>query len=222
MKLSDVSISQLFSAVPDYLKPLFDSADYPWEILPEIGKFISEIYRQCPSEEFTEYTEGVLAGKGTSISETACICAPAIIGSNCEIRHCAYIRGNVIIGDGCVIGNSCEIKNSVILDHAQIPHYNYVGDSIIGNYAHMGAGSICSNVKGDKRSVTVKTAPSVNTGLRKFGAVLGDYAEIGCGCVLNPGTIVGKNTRIYPLTSVRGAVPSNSIVKSSSNIVPIE
>lgn len=222
MTHSNICIDNLFSCYPKYVKPLLESVEYPWEILSQLGMYISEIYEKCLHDDFTEYKKGVLVGKGTTISETAYICAPAIIGANCEIRHCAYIRGNVIICDGCVIGNSSEIKNSVILNHAQIPHYNYVGDSIIGNYAHMGAGAICSNFKGDKTLVTVNTVPPINTELRKFGAILGDHAEIGCGCVLNPGTIIGKNTRVYPLTSVRGVIPSDSIMKSSSNIVPIE
>lgn len=222
MKPSDIRINDLFSCYPNYVNDLFESAEFPWEVLPEIGKFIYEIYQECLNNGFTEYQEGVLVGKGTIISETACICAPAIIGADCEIRHSAYLRGNVIIGDGCVVGNSSEIKNSVILNHAQIPHYNYVGDSIIGNYAHMGAGAICSNFKGDKSLVTVKTDPAINTGLQKFGAVLADHAEIGCGCVLNPGTVIGKNTRVYPLTSVRGVIPADSIVKTMSIIVPIE
>lgn len=221
MKASIVSINNLFAAFPDYIKPIFDLHEYPWEVLPGIGAYILNIYQKCLREGFIEYKDGVLIGKGTTVAETAYICAPAIIGADCEIRHCAYIRGNVITGEGCVIGNSSEIKNSIILNYAQLPHYNYAGDSIIGNYAHMGAGAVCSNLKGDKSRVSVKTTPPIQTGLKKFGAVLGDHAEIGCGCVLNPGTVVGMNSRIYPLTSVRGVVPNDSIMKSSTDIVSI-
>ena len=190
--------------------------------MTNIGDLIERLYTKYLQNGYSEYKKGVLVGKGTEIADTACICAPAIIGCNCEIRHCAYIRGNVIIGDNCVIGNSSEIKNSVIFNNAQLPHFNYVGDSIIGNYAHMGAGAVCSNFKGDKTLISVKCEPAIATGLRKFGAVLADNVEIGCGCVLNPGTIVGKNTRIYPLTSVRGVVPANSIMKTTTSIVPIK
>ena len=162
-----------------------------------------------------------MIGQNTKIATTATIIAPTIIGHESEVRHGAFIRGDVITGIGCVIGNSCEIKNSIILDHAQIPHFNYVGDSIIGNYAHLGAGAVCSNLKSDKSLIIVKSKPEIETGLKKLGAVLGDHAEVGCGCVLNPGTIICNNSRVYPLMSIRGVIPRDSIMKSADNIVPI-
>jgi NDP-sugar pyrophosphorylase family protein len=220
--MNEITCDNLFNTLPSYLRKLFDRARYPWEILSCINEYITEIYKDCLEMGFTEYKKGVLIGKDVKISETATILAPAIIGHNSEIRPGAYIRGNVITGSCCVIGNSSEIKNTVILDYAQLPHFNYAGDSIIGNYAHMGAGAVCSNLKGDKTTVIVKSEPYINTGLKKFGAILADNAEIGCGCVLNPGTVVCQNTRIYPLTSVRGVIPSNSIMKSSDTIVPIK
>lgn len=220
--MNEITCENLFNALPSYLRKLFDRARYPWEILSCINEYITEIYKDCLEMGFTEYKKGVLIGKDVKISETATILAPAIIGHNSEIRPGAYIRGNVITGSCCVIGNSSEIKNTVILDYAQLPHFNYAGDSIIGNYAHLGAGAVCSNLKGDKTTVIVKSEPYINTGLKKFGAILADNAEIGCGCVLNPGTVVCQNTRIYPLTSVRGVIPSNSIMKSSDTIVPIK
>ena len=220
--MTEVTCNTLFKAYPWYLEKLFGKALYPWEILPIINGYISEIYRDCIENGFVEYTDGVLIGKNVSIAPSATILAPAIIGDETEIRPGAYIRGNVITGKRCVIGNSSEVKNTVILDNAQIPHFNYAGDSVIGNFAHLGAGSVCSNLKGDKSLVTVKTEPPINTGLKKFGAILADGADVGCGCVLNPGTVVCSNTRIYPLTSVRGVIPANSIMKAAGVIVPIE
>ena len=220
--MKDVTCDKLFCSFPLYLYELFENSTYPWEILPYISDYTKKIYDHCLKNGFTEFADGVLIGKDVSISEAATIIAPSIIGHESEIRPGAYIRGNVITGSRCVIGNSSEVKNSVILDHAQIPHFNYVGDSVIGNYAHLGAGAVCSNLKGDKTLVTVKTEPPINSGLKKFGAILADHAEIGCGCVLNPGTVIGQNTRIYPLISVRRVVPANSIMKSADCIVSIK
>ncbi len=220
--MTDISCDKLFESVPDYLEALFKRVKYPWEMLPCIQSYIKEIYVHCLENGFNEYADGILIGKNVAVAESATIIAPAIIGHETEIRPGAYIRGNVITGRRCVIGNSSEIKNTVILDYAQIPHFNYAGDSVIGNYAHMGAGAVCSNLKGDKSKVFVKTEPPINSNLKKFGAILADHTEIGCGCVLNPGTVVCANTRIYPLTSVRGVIPKNSIMKSSDVIVPIE
>lgn len=201
-----------------YLTPLFESVEYPWEILPLIKEYIKKV--KLP-EGYVEYKAGVFIGENVKIASTATIEAPCIIGSNTEIRPGAYIRGNVITGEGCVIGNSTELKNCVLLNGVQVPHYNYVGDSILGNRAHMGAGSICSNLKSDGSNVTLKLddGTRIETGLRKVGAILADHADIGCGCVLNPGTVIGRGTTVYPLTSVRGVMPQNSIVKALDNIV---
>ncbi len=220
--MSEITCDKLFSSIPSYLIKLFNNVKYPWDILKNINFYINEIYEECLQNDFSEYSKGVLIGKNTTIADSATIIAPAIIGHESEIRPGAYIRGNVITGAGCVIGNSSEIKNTVILDCAQIPHFNYAGDSVIGNYAHMGAGVVCSNLKSDKTPIIVKSKPPINTGMKKFGAVLADHAEVGCGCILNPGSIICNNSRIYPLTSVRGVVPPNSIMKASNIIVPIE
>ncbi|MBQ7969157.1 MAG: UDP-N-acetylglucosamine pyrophosphorylase [Clostridia bacterium] len=170
-------------------------------------------------EGFTLYQEGVLVGEGVKIHKSAVIEPPAVIGAGTEIRPGAYIRGNVIVGEKCVIGNSSELKNCVLLDRVQVPHYNYVGDSVLGNYSHMGAGSICSNLKADGKNIVIHGETEIETGLRKIGGILGDHADVGCSCVLNPGTVIGKNTTVYPLTSVRGVIPADSIVKSMNNIV---
>ncbi len=215
VQFKGIKNSDMFGSVPQNLKLLFNITIYPWEIIPTISEYISIISR----EGYTMLSEGIWIGKNTSVAESAKIEPPAVIGSNCDIRPGAYIRGNVIIGDNCVIGNSTEIKNSIVMNNVQLPHYNYVGDSVIGDHAHLGAGAICSNLKSDKSNVTIKTEPAHETGLRKLGAIIGDRAEIGCNCVLNPGTIIGRNTRVYPLTSVRGVIPENSIMKSGSVIV---
>lgn len=220
---SDISIKteSLFESVPTYLSALFEVCEYPWQIVERISGYINELIEKG-FEGYSLYSNGVLVGKGASISKSAHISPPAIIGDGCEIRVSAYIRGNVILGRGVVVGNSSELKNCILLDGAQAPHYNYVGDSILGCRAHLGAGAICSNLRSDGREVIVRAEQSYPTGMRKLGAILGDRAEIGCGCVLNPGTIVGKNSRIYPLTSVRGTVPQDCIMKSSGEIVKIE
>ena len=220
--MTETTIEKLFESIPSYLANLFKTSLYPWEVIPRINSYIEEIYDSCLQNCFKELSPGILIGNNVTISPLATIIAPAIIGHETEIRPGAYLRGNVITGTGCVIGNSSEIKNAVIFDYAQIPHFNYVGDSVIGNYAHMGAGAVCSNLKADKSMVIVKTTPPTCSGLIKFGAILGDHAEVGCGCVLNPGTVICQNSRIYPLTSVRGVVPANSIMKSADKIVPIE
>jgi NDP-sugar pyrophosphorylase family protein len=218
----EITCDKLFASIPPYLVKLLNNAKYPWDILKNINSYIKEIHEECLQNGFKEYTKGVLIGRNTIIATTATIIAPAIIGHDSEVRHGAFIRENVITGVGCVIGNSSEVKNTVILDHAQIPHFNYVGDSVVGNYAHLGAGAVCSNLKSDKTLVIIKSEREIETGLKKLGAVLADHAEVGCGCVLNPGTIICNNSRIYPLTSVRGVVPPDSIMKSSDNIVAIK
>lgn len=213
-----IETNLLYDCNVEYLKDLFSSHKYPWEILPEIREYIYKIIDNLP-DGFTEISEGVFVGKDVKIYPTAVIEPPAIIGDGCEIRPGAFIRGSVITGSGCVIGNSSELKNCILLDKVQVPHYNYVGDSILGNKAHMGAGSICSNLKSDGRPVVIHGEHDYETGIRKIGAFLADGADIGCGCVLNPGTVICKNTSVYPLNSLRGVYQSDSIVKSSDKIV---
>lgn len=213
-----VKTEELYDCKVPYLSPLFKKYGYPWEMLPEIKGHILNL-TETGMEGFTEIKKGVLVGENVKIHPTATIEAPAIIGKGCEIRPGAFIRGNVITGENCVIGNSSELKNCILLDKVQVPHYNYVGDSVLGNKAHMGAGSICSNLKSDGKSVVIHGDTDFNTGLRKIGGILADGADIGCGCVLNPGTVIGKNTSVYPLTSLRGVFPADCIVKSKDNIV---
>lgn len=208
----------LFDCKTDHLKELFSQSTYPWEMLPKIGDFAKKLTENIP-DGFSLYSDGVLIGENVKIYPNVTIEPPCVIGSGCEIRPGAFIRGNVITGKNCVIGNSTELKNCILLDGVQVPHYNYVGDSILGNKAHLGAGTICSNLKADKKNVVVKGKKQYETGLRKFGAMVGDFADVGCSSVLNPGTVIGKNTNIYPLTSVRGVIPSDSIVKSKDNVV---
>ncbi|MBR5272181.1 MAG: UDP-N-acetylglucosamine pyrophosphorylase [Clostridia bacterium] len=187
-------------------------------MLPKIKNLALSLI-ESGMEDFTEIKPGVLVGKDVKIADTATIDAPAIIGHGTEIRPGAYIRGSVITGSNCVLGNSSEFKNCIILDKAQIPHYNYVGDSVLGNRAHMGAGSICSNLKSDGKAVVIHGEEEIETGLRKIGGILADGADIGCGCVINPGTVIGRNTSAYPLTPLRGVYPSNSIIKATDKIV---
>ena len=199
---------------------LFEGKTYPWEVLPEIGDFIKELGKTLSLQEY-DYKEGdIWIAKSAKVAPTASITGPAIIGKEAEVRHCAFIRGKVIVGEGAVVGNSTELKNAVLFNKVQVPHYNYVGDSVLGYKAHMGAGSICSNVKSDKKLVVVKAeGESVETGLKKFGAMLGNQVEVGCGSVLNPGTVIGRNSNIYPLSPVRGCVPADSIYKNAKEIV---
>ncbi|MBR7100953.1 MAG: UDP-N-acetylglucosamine pyrophosphorylase [Clostridia bacterium] len=213
-----VSTRELFDSIPSLLIPLFKDVTYPWEILPKIKDYIKFLI-SSGLNGYKEIDKGVYVGENTKIDKNVKIIPPAIIGNGVEIRHGAYLRGNVIICDGCVIGNSTEIKNSIIFENAACPHYNYVGDSIVGNYAHMGAGVICSNLKSDKTEICIKGNEKYNTYLKKMGAILGDRAEIGCGCVLNPGTVIGKYSSVYPLTSIRGVIPERSIVKDSKTII---
>ena len=213
-----VLTKDLFECEVPYLKEYFEKAEYPWEILPKIKEIVKNALENgLPGYHLLK--EGVLVGDNVSIAETATIIPPAIIGAGTEIRPGAYLRGNVIVGENCVLGNSSEFKNCILLYHVQAPHYNYVGDSILGNYAHMGAGSICSNLKSDGKNIVVHGDKEYETGLRKIGGILADHADIGCGSVLNPGTVIGKNTQVYPLSMVRGVVPENSIYKDKENIV---
>lgn len=202
-------------------KYMFESVQNPWEILPSIAVFIEALGPSLPTEEFDQVGENVWISKSATVAHTAYIAGPCIIDAGTEVRHCAFIRGNAIIGKNCVIGNSTEVKNSIIFDEVQIPHYNYVGDSILGYKAHMGAGAITSNVKNDKSNVVVNfSLGKMDTKLRKFGAVIGDYSQIGCNTVLNPGTIVGRNVSIYPLCNVRGMINENVIYKANGKVTP--
>lgn len=213
-----VKTCELYDCQVPYLKELFDHAEYPWEMLPKIKEYIlSLIEKGLP--EFTELKPGVWVGKDVKIADFVTIEAPAIIGHGTEIRPGAYIRGSVITGSNCVLGNSSEFKNCVLLDRVQVPHYNYVGDSVLGNKAHMGAGSICSNLKSDGKAVVIHGDTDIATGLRKIGGILADGADVGCGCIVNPGTVIGKNTSIYPLTSLRGVYPAGCIVKAVNTVV---
>lgn len=201
-------------------KKLLEQVEYPWEALPKISEFIIEIGKTLDNEIYECKGENIWIAKNANIYPSAFIKGPAIIGENAEIRHCAFIRGNAIVGNGAVVGNSTELKNVILFNKVQVPHYNYVGDSILGYKAHMGAGSITSNVKSDKKLVVVKDEnEKIETGLKKFGAMIGDEVEVGCGSVLNPGSVIGKNTNIYPLSSVRGVVESNSIYKNKNEII---
>ncbi len=214
----NVKIKDLFDCQNELIAPLFEDAQYPWEILPKIKEYVLKLTEEG-IDGYTMLFPGVLVGENVKIYPTATIEAPAVIGSGSEIRPGAFIRGNVITGEGCVLGNSSEFKNCILLDRVQVPHYNYVGDSILGNRAHTGAGTICSNLKTDGKNVVIHGEKEYETGLRKVGAILADGADVGCGCVLNPGTIICKNSSVYPKTSVRGVIPENSIVKSMENIV---
>ena len=213
-----VKTKDLFDCRVSYLATLFDECEYPWQIVSKISDWISGLIAGGVSG-FTEISDGVFVGENVTIAPTATIIGPAIIGKGTEIRPGAYIRGKVITGENCVIGNSSELKNCILLDKVQVPHYNYVGDSVLGNRAHMGAGAICSNFKTDGKAVVVHGDRDYETGLRKLGAILGDGADIGCGCVLNPGTVIGKGTSAYPLNSLRGVYPSGCIIKNSNDIV---
>lgn len=213
-----IKTRELYEKVPPYLKELFERYEYPYEILPNIAAY-ARMLLEAPPDRFIRYSHCVLIGENVKIHSSAVIEGPAIIGDFTEIRTGAYLRGAVITGKNCVIGNSSEIKNTILLDYAALPHYNYAGDSIIGSHAHMGAGAICSNLKSDKTNVTIHGETDMETGLRKVGAFIGDNAEIGCGCVLNPGTVIGRNTSVYPLTALRGVYPENCIVKTEKEIV---
>lgn len=217
--MQEVKVQALYNLEETIAKDIFEGVEYPWEVLPKIGNFILKLGKQLPLEEYEEVKEHVWIAKSAKVAPTAFINGPAIIGKDAEVRHCAFIRGNAIVGEGAVVGNSTELKNVILFNKVQVPHYNYVGDSILGYKAHMGAGSITSNVKSDKTLATVKTPEGViQTGLKKFGAMLGDEVEVGCGSVLNPGTVVGRKSNIYPLSMVREFVPANSIYKKRGEV----
>ena len=212
---------ELFDLSHTAARALLSACEYPWQALPKIKDFITELIKALPTEEYYTPSDNVRVSKRATVAKSAIICGPAVIGAGSEIRHGAYIRGSALVGEGCIIGNSCELKNAIIFDGAQIPHFNYVGDSVVGYRAHMGAGAITSNVKSDKTPISIRSGSEfIETGLLKLGAMIGDFAEIGSGCVLNPGTVIGRNSNIYPLSSVRGSIPKNSIFKAPGEIVP--
>ena len=218
--MKELTVKELYYLNETIAKDIFDGVTYPWEVLPKIGDFILELGNTLPKEEYDQVGENVWIAKSANVFPSAYIHGPAIIGKNAEVRHCAFIRGNAIVGEGAVVGNSTELKNVILFNKVQVPHYNYVGDSVLGYKAHMGAGSITSNVKSDKKLVVVKTPEGgIETGRKKFGAMLGDEVEVGCGTVLNPGSVVGRHTNIYPLSSVRGYVPAGSIYKRQGEVV---
>lgn len=218
--MKEMIVEEMYTLEETIAAKIFEGVTYPWEVLPKIKDFILELGASLPEDEYEKVGEDVWIAKSAKVFPSAYIHGPAIIGKEAEIRHCAFIRGNAIVGEGAVVGNSTELKNVILFNKVQVPHYNYVGDSVLGYKAHMGAGSITSNVKSDKKLVVVKT-PEENfeTGMKKFGAMLGDEVEVGCGTVLNPGSVVGPHTNIYPLSSVRGYVPAGSIYKRQGEIV---
>lgn len=218
--MKEMTVKEMYTLEETIAKDLFEGVTYPWEVLPKISSFILELGASLPEEEYEKRGENVWVARSAKVAPTAFIGGPAIIGKDAEVRHCAFIRGNAIVGEGAVVGNSTELKNVVLFNKVQVPHYNYVGDSVLGYKSHMGAGSICSNVKSDKKLVVVKDSDEkIETGLKKFGAMLGDHVEVGCGSVLNPGTVIGRNTNIYPLSPVRGCIPADSIYKNAAEII---
>lgn len=218
--MEECKICNLYNLEETIAKDLLESAIYPWEVLPKISNFILELGKKLDEDKYEKRGEDIWIAKSAKVAPTAYIHGPAIICENAEVRHCAFIRVNAIVGEGAVVGNSTELKNVILFNKVQVPHYNYVGDSILGYKSHMGAGSITSNVKSDKKLIVIKNGKEqIETGIKKIGAMLGDEVEIGCGSILNPGSIIGKNTNIYPLSSVRGVVPKNSIYKKQNEIV---
>lgn len=217
--LQDTTIAALYTLEETIAKDVFEGVTYPWEVLPKIGEFIVKLGNSLPEDKYEKKGENVWIAKSAKVFTSAYINGPAIIDEEAEVRHCAFIRGNAIVGKGAVVGNSTELKNVILFNKVQVPHYNYVGDSILGFKAHMGAGSITSNVKSDKTLVIVRAGQEqYETGLKKFGAMLGDNVEVGCNSVLNPGTIIGKQSNVYPTSMVRGFIPANSIYKKQGEI----
>lgn len=219
MKKEEMKIVCLYDLTHTLAKPLMEQYEYPWEALSHIKDFILALGAALPEEEYEKRGETVWVHKSAKVFESAYLGENIIIGKDAEVRHCAFIRGNALVGEGAVVGNSTELKNVILFDKVQVPHYNYVGDSILGYKAHMGAGSITSNVKSDKLLVKVHAEDGdIETGIKKFGAMVGDSVEVGCGSILNPGTVVGRNSNIYPLSSVRGGIRENSIYKRQGEV----
>lgn len=218
--MENARISNLYDLDQTIAKELFEGLTYPWEALAKISDFIKELGPTLDPEKFEKRGENIWVAKSAKVAQTAFLNGPLIIDEEAEVRHCAFVRGSAIVGKGSVVGNSTELKNVVIFNSVQVPHYNYVGDSVLGYKSHMGAGSITSNVKSDKTLVVVKDGKEeIKTGLKKFGAMLGDYVEVGCNSVLNPGTVIGRHSNVYPLSSVRGVVPGNAIYKNRNEVV---
>ena len=219
-KMDSIKVSALYNTEETIAKELFKDDCYPWEILPKIKDFILTLGPTLPKDKFDEIEKNVWVAKSAVVAKTASITGPCIIDEDTEVRHCAFIRGNALVGKHCVVGNSTELKNVILFNNVQVPHYNYVGDSILGYKSHMGAGSITSNVKSDKSNVTIRyEGDLIETGLKKMGAILGNYVEVGCNSVMNPGTIIGSNTNVYPLSMIRGYIPKGSIYKKQGDIV---
>ena len=213
------TIAELYDMNHTLAKEYLAGFQYPWEALKGISAFILALGKTLPKEDYTEVTEHVWVHRSAVVAPTAYLGAPCIIGANTEVRHCAFIRGAALVGENCVVGNSVELKNVILFDNVQTPHYNYVGDSILGYKSHMGAGSVTSNVKSDKSLVVIHGDQDIATGLKKVGAMLGDFVEVGCNSVLNPGTVIGRHSNVYPCSCVRGTVPANSIWKTGGKIV---
>ena len=221
--MAEITVEELFDLNETIASGLFEGTTYPWEVLPKIHDFIITLGESLPKDIFEQKGEHIWIAKSATVALTACLNGPLIVDEEAEIRHCAFVRGNAIVGKGAVVGNSTELKNVVLFNKVQVPHYNYVGDSILGYKSHMGAGSITSNVKSDKTLVTVKgDGISIDTGLKKVGAMLGDNVEIGCNSVLNPGTVIGRNSNVYPTSCVRGVIPAGYIFKDKEHIVKKE
>lgn len=217
--MEQAKISNLYDLEQTIAKDLFEGATYPWEVLGKISGFIRELGPKLDPERFEQSGEEIWVAKSANVAPTAFLNGPLIIDEEAEIRHCAFVRGSAIVGRGSVVGNSTELKNVVIFNSVQVPHYNYVGDSVLGYKSHMGAGSITSNIKSDRTVVVIRDqTEQLETGLKKIGAMLGDYVEVGCNSVLNPGTVIGRGSNIYPLSSVRGVIPANSIYKNRSEV----
>ncbi|MBQ9605963.1 MAG: UDP-N-acetylglucosamine pyrophosphorylase [Lachnospiraceae bacterium] len=220
--MDSVLVKNLYTLEESIAGEWLSGFKYPWEALKEIGYIIRKLSLHLDMDIYEKRGEDIWIARSAKVWPTVSVTGPCIIGERTEVRQCAFIRGNALVGNDCVVGNSTELKNVILFNHVQVPHYNYVGDSILGFYSHMGAGSITSNVKSDKQLVVVKDKESgeeIETGLKKFGAMLGDHVEVGCNSVLNPGTVVGKNSNIYPVSCVRGVIPENSIFKSKDEIV---
>lgn len=218
--MENITIENLYDLKETIAADLFTEAEYPWEVLPRIHDFILELGKRLPEEIYEKRGEDIWVAKNAKVAPTACLNGPLIIDEEAEVRHCAFVRGNAIVGKGAVVGNSTELKNVVLFNKVQVPHYNYVGDSILGYKSHMGAGSITSNVKSDKTLVVVKSPyGNIETGLKKMGAMLGDNVEVGCNSVLNPGTVIGRCSNVYPTSMVRGFIEPDSIYKKQGEIV---
>ena len=214
-----LEITSLFDLSHTIAAALFDGKTYPWEVLKDIKGFILELGASLSADEFDHPAEDIWIAKDAKVAPSACLNGPLIVDSGAEIRHCAFVRGSAIVGKNAVVGNSCELKNCVLFDNVQVPHFNSVGDSVLGYKAHMGAGSVTSNVKSDKKNIVIHSGSGIETGLRKIGAMLGDRVEVGCNSVLNPGTIIGRDCIVYPTSCVRGVVPERHIYKRGEGCV---